>query len=810
MPREIWNEGRVVGESAYEIYVKHHLSEDPYTPPASEREWLASNLAMGASMLLRVPEVTQSSDTDITFVDIQLPRHSTLAAANTIVASFFDGDGEFDSDSDWATKIIDYGQLISNTDTLHPAEGEAVTTTVIPTQTLSGLSDIKKSQLYEYMHIIDGIVIQPGTWKRAEVDEPYMDFEPRLHEDPLLYAFPRIRLQIRGSITHSPRILLTGFTINSVLSGSVGTDGSTNTNHPYNGDFLGPEDFPWSSKIIFSVPNSFINYYMINNYSRELESPTAETQTATEETIKDSAVVDMRATDPGTFYDDYASYGDYYSASSSNPRYQYDVTGVTAPDSNSGASVITVYQKKAIYPPALYGTLVTTTGTSYLNPLDIVAPGSVKMFYNQTASVLDDYQQTFPGTWALNRTTTGGLQILVGTGSSATLVDIGSGGGATQTVSDLHTNADGGALSPGFFAPDTSGSVSNYAGASGSHAEAPKAVMITNDSSQQMYIRIGDSAQIDINENPNNRSDYTNPSIKLTHANSTDDIIWSALLVALQNNKAIDLLGDGLKSAKYTMQKPVVAGAGWSTTNSEYDTTTGAAHITFGPTSGTNLRFYVTKEQPDASATPEKSVGSGWLLPNYVHYREAPSKTWKSYASWPYEYRKNTLKASVASIPELAVAVGSIGLNLSQNFWQPIYGAEFNSGHILASTATCDPSTGTLSDIIYSFGYIYVESGLIIFGSSGTIAGGTAYSPTIAYIDSWGGINYIHNDTHFLLKTKTYVNSGASKCYAVKMKNALLYSSIDSGSTEYTLKARAADFMFCGVPLISSTQIAPL
>lgn len=808
MAKEIWGEGRVVGLSMHEIYVKQHLSEDPYTEPASEREWLASSLAMGSSMLLRVPEVTQSSDVSCTYIDIPLPSDSTLAAANTIVASFFDGEGEFDSDSDWATKVTDYGQLISNTSSLHPAEGEATPDTSISTKTLSGLSATKKAQLFEYMQIVDGIVIQPGTWKVSGDAEPYMDFEPRLHNDVDVKAYPRVRLQIRGSVTHSPLILLTGFTINAVLSGTVGTDGSANTNRPYNGDFLGPEDFPWSSKIIFSVPNSFINYFLLNNYTRDLKSPTGEAASTTEKTVKDTAVVDMQATNPGTFYEDYASYDDYYSAESTNPRYQYNVDTVTIPESGSGASVLTVYQKKAIYPPALYGTLVTANGTTYLNPLDIVAPGSVKIFYNQTADVLDDYQLTFPGTWALNRTSAGGLQLLVGTGASATLVDIGSGSSITQAESDLHTNADGGSLSPGFFAPDTSGNVSDYAGAPGSHSEAPKAIMITSGASQEMYIRIGGSAQIDINDNPNNRTDYTNTSIKLTRSNSTDDIIWSALLVALQNNKAIDLLGDGLKNAKYTMQKPVVAGAGWSTTNSEYDTTTGAAHITFGPTSGTNLRFYVTKEQPDATSVPYQSAGSGWILPNYIHYKKAPSASWTTAPSWPYHYRKTSLKSSVSDIPELAAAVGSGGLNLSQNFWQPTYGAEFNSGHVSASTATCDPSTGSISDIHYSFCDIYIESGIVIFGSSGTI-GETPYSPTIAYIDSWGGVNYIHNDPHFTLEAKTYTSSGSSKCYAIRMKNALLYSSIDSGSTEYTLKSRSADFMFCGVPLISSTQIAP-
>lgn len=33
MPRELYNEGRVVGLSAYEIYVKQHQAEDPSVPP---------------------------------------------------------------------------------------------------------------------------------------------------------------------------------------------------------------------------------------------------------------------------------------------------------------------------------------------------------------------------------------------------------------------------------------------------------------------------------------------------------------------------------------------------------------------------------------------------------------------------------------------------------------------------------------------------------------------------------------------------------------------------------------------------------
>ena len=70
MPKQIWNEGRVVGYSAYEIYVKQHLLEDPSSPPASEREWLASSLAMGSSMLVKIPKITQTSEDSHTYLDI--------------------------------------------------------------------------------------------------------------------------------------------------------------------------------------------------------------------------------------------------------------------------------------------------------------------------------------------------------------------------------------------------------------------------------------------------------------------------------------------------------------------------------------------------------------------------------------------------------------------------------------------------------------------------------------------------------------------------------------------------------------------
>lgn len=252
MPREIWNEGRVVGLSAYETYVKQHMSEDPSTPPATEREWLASSIAMGSSMLLKMPTVSQSSETAHTYLDVPLPATSRLAAANTIIAQFFDGDAEFVEN--WATKIVSYGPLVANTSTSSPS-GDVGPSGSVPTETLSDWDTTTKTKLKEYMKIQDGVVIQPGKWVDNESKPPEKDFQANLSK-----PYPRIRLHIRGSITNNPLVLFTGFTIRSVLSGIVGQDTAVQTSSPQDGDFLGPAVFPWAAKIMFCVPTSFNTY----------------------------------------------------------------------------------------------------------------------------------------------------------------------------------------------------------------------------------------------------------------------------------------------------------------------------------------------------------------------------------------------------------------------------------------------------------------------------------------------------------------------------------------------------------------------
>lgn len=568
MPKEIWNEGRIVGLSAYEVYVKQHLSEDPLTPPATEREWLASSLAMGTSMLLKVPNVDQGAK-EHKYVDIFLPINTKLAAANTIVAQFFDGDATFDGD--WAVRVTDYGQLISNTEAASPS-GAVGPQGTIPTQTLSEWSDTRKNQLKDYLRIYDGIVIQPGTWIDSEVKPPQKDFQANLGS-----VYPRIRLHVRGKISTNPLILLTGFTIRSVLAGVVGQDTVTESGSPQDGDFLGPAVFPWSAKIVFCVPSSYITYFESGGYERRLKTPTAEASSDTSKLIQDTAVIDMQATKPETFYNNYSSYYAKFTNDSTNPRYQYKVDEfqTLGDPPTDGEAVLTIYQKKAIYPPAMYGTFVGETGYHYLNPIDVVAPGTVKVFYNQSATVLKDYQNTFPGTTGMNRKADGTIQVL---NSNGDIVDV-------------------------------AGLEINYISNNGTSFETPVSTLTGDNRPRMIRIKTGQKSVWALMMSTNiadgastaptavtvSKKPSASTAITLTSANSDDNIAWSSLLEALRHNKPIDLLGTRLKSAKQSLVKARNAGP----------------YLEFGPDNAP-LRLYITDTAPSTAGVPEGSIGIGW------------------------------------------------------------------------------------------------------------------------------------------------------------------------------------------------------
>lgn len=255
MSKIIYNEGRVVGYSAYEQYFKQALAQDPDSNPASEREWLSSTIADGSSMLLKV---TPNNDL---IRDFFLPSNTRLCAANTIVASFFIGEGHFATNNDiWADRITNYGNLLANSNDHHPSDNVSATDNVpivnpIPDNYEANL----KKQLMQYIKISDGIVIQPGTWEdsRAEDNLPKMKLSPDLSSS----GYPRIRLSFKSPITTTFYILFTGFTNRVVIQGTSGIGTSANTPSPQDGDFLGPATYPWANKIIFNTP-SILTYYL--------------------------------------------------------------------------------------------------------------------------------------------------------------------------------------------------------------------------------------------------------------------------------------------------------------------------------------------------------------------------------------------------------------------------------------------------------------------------------------------------------------------------------------------------------------------
>ena len=551
MPRKIFNEGRIQGLSSYEIYTKLHQATvtDPTIQPASEREWLASSLAMGSSMLLKIEADTNHEDNENWTKDIQFPDNTLLCAANTIMASFFTGEGEYGVQQsagmhpNWANRVSDYGSLISNTTELHPSEEVGPTGTVpVKASAIENWTQAQKDKLANYMKIVDGIIIQPGTWENSKNKPPEMDLAADLG------TYPRIRLLFKGPITTDFEILLTGFSIRAVVIGETGLAGSTGTTgfgKPQDGDFLGPEQFPWANKVIFSVPSSYIAYFSSGAYTRKLPTSAGEYQT-----VKDTAVIDMKNTQPETYY--VTNYPD--------ARVQTDVSEFTT--LGDGTAVLTVYQKKDIYPPALYGTFVDSNGTNYLNPLDVVAPGTVKMFENATEEELKDYEDTFDGTFGMNKNDDGTIGVLDKDDNLVPAADV--------TVQDV-----------------------TYTNPGGSSVKAKKVITKTGTKQAQS---ISISEDVKGNQYTVGADDTSNRTVGNTTANiggqakispSTSNINWAALLEALANNKSIDLLGDNLKLIK----------AGISRNYIQFPN---------------GLRLYISSTEPPDDDVPEGSIGIGW------------------------------------------------------------------------------------------------------------------------------------------------------------------------------------------------------
>lgn len=373
MKQQVINEGRVVGYSAYEVYLRQFLAENPDGVPASEREWLASNIAMGNSILVKIDPaqhgLTNAAMDKMTVIDIPLPATSRICAANTIYASLFNGQGFYEEGKVFAKSITDYGDLLTNTATTHPAaevHHGNINETYVPHSGNTPISEADRSQLRGYLAIQDGLVIQPGKWETVEAQQgmPGTKFTPFLDEAPTL------RIQFRGPVENPMQLLLTGFTLRHIVEGETGlSTGGIDTLHPEDGDFLGPTLFPWANKIIFLVPSQFLNYIIVSQYVRSVNDQSAKTST-------NSAIVDLEDSAILKYYEDYLA--SHPGTSLDKLTEKLSVTEVSSwADS---IKVLAVYSYSTDLPPALYAVTIGATGEYKLAPVDTVAPGTFKVF----------------------------------------------------------------------------------------------------------------------------------------------------------------------------------------------------------------------------------------------------------------------------------------------------------------------------------------------------------------------------------------------------------------------------------------------
>ena len=148
MPQEIYNEGRVVGLSAWELFKRQALGNGvPENVIPDEHQWITSMIGAGASMILNIPAKNEAG-----WYEFTLPEGSSLSAAGTILASPFIGECTWSGN--WATKVVSYGPLIANNSSSAPSTDGAD----VPPENPITYTDTLKNAVAEFVKITDGIV----------------------------------------------------------------------------------------------------------------------------------------------------------------------------------------------------------------------------------------------------------------------------------------------------------------------------------------------------------------------------------------------------------------------------------------------------------------------------------------------------------------------------------------------------------------------------------------------------------------------------------------------------------------------------
>jgi hypothetical protein len=539
MPKQIWNEGRVQGYSAYEIYLKQSLSDNPDLQPATEREWLASSIACGSSMVVKIPKT--SNDTG--YLDISLPENSKLCAANVIFANLFLGDCEYDVNSYFAKRVINYGFCISNTLNFHPdTNGTQIPTT---DDDISLESVLSYSEAYN--KIIDGVVIQPGKWKETG-DEAgqYMDLSPDMSKSPFMRIF------YSGKIESTIQIMLTGFTIRSVISGVCGLDGSYNATSPQDGTFLGPAQFPWAAKIIFSQSTATSISLNMSNYIRQINGEKSISK------LRGKSLVDMETCDPSVFY----------SSKQPDAKIDFDSCNLDSPDGKG--NILTIHSKSDKYSPAIYATRYNPDKEKSLSPFNVVGKGTVQMFDNSTSDAdMKEYEQTYPGTFSLRRKDDGSVETL---NENNDIVPVASIAHKELSYTNIVTSDK--------KAKGIVTSVGNKKSLS---------VSLSGDDNDSQ-LPIGD----DGTSNGSIGSTSFNKGTLAKLYPSSSNVTPASILEAFANNKSIDILGDRMKALKSGLEKETSAG------------NVGYIQLPNG------LRLYISATKPTATDVPIGSIGIGW------------------------------------------------------------------------------------------------------------------------------------------------------------------------------------------------------
>lgn len=539
MPRQIWNEGRVQGYSAYEIYLKQALSDNPDLQPATEREWLASSIACGSSMVVKIPKTSN----DAGYLDISLPENSKLCAANVIFANLFLGDCEYDVNSYFAKRVINYGFCISNTLNFHPdTNGTQIPTT---DDDISLESVLSYSEAYN--KIIDGVVIQPGKWKETG-DEAgqYMDLSPDMSKSPF------IRIFYSGKIESTIQIMLTGFTIRSVISGICGIDGSYNATSPQDGTFLGPAQFPWAAKIIFSQSTATSISLNMSNYIRQIKGEKAISK------LSGKSLVDMETCDPSIFY----------SSKQPDAKIYFDSCNLDSPDGKG--NILTIHSKSDKYSPAIYATRYDPDKEKSLSPFNVVGKGAVQMFDDSTSDAdMKGYEKTYPGTFALRRKDDGSVETL---NENNDVVPVARIDHKELSYSNLSPND-----------------------------KKAKGVVTSVGNKKSLSISLSDDdtdSQLTISDDGTSNGSIGSTSFNKGAMNklspSSSNITPAYILEATANNKSIDILGDRMKALKAGLEKETSAG------------NLGYIQLPNG------LRLYISATKPTANDVPIGSIGIGW------------------------------------------------------------------------------------------------------------------------------------------------------------------------------------------------------